>query len=815
MGNIDKAKRRIAAAKQSGKTELNLSGLGLTTDELTKMMPAIREIPAIECLDISDNALRSLPDDMLKLPLTELNVAHNKLKRLPDDIVRLPLRELDISDNRLRALPGDIHELNSLNHLYARKNKLTHLPYNIVKLPLTELDVSGNRLTYLHDDMGKLPLVSLDVSENKLTSLPDVSKLTYLGYLHVAANDLERLPKGMNNLKWLIELDVSDNKLRFLPEDLKGLTSLNRLYAERNRLNTLPEDLKKLQSLDVLVLDGNPLYEETKRWLDGSFPDQVFISYNTDANKSHAEVFLSLYPDRKERGEMLARLETCDLELNPVTVGEGANAVWEYPSSVLMRLLSNVPMSGAYEQRLYGLAAKRLLQGVLDPEVPIEDRQDNLAKMAVFQGDCRTPIAAQLMQEWINHRLTQDGSPSEEDWLIIKREAIAAEVSQLATMPSNERIEVREGLLNSIFMRGAEKNPSNRLLKIAGERGRLRSLSPNTIYAFKQISKLPELVMDFTRMVCQTNDKDEPIRINGLYQLDQEKIAAITERYLSERSLLIGGTQDERAKYIKQYPDDIRGIFEASNADHLFTDHLQDPDVNKLLETVPGNELRLRLVKDQRDPQVVYTQYLNEKRSIVEALVQKYPPGLESLGQAAAPLAAAAAATNSERSIAYSSSDRSDSTLTPPHRKTAPEAETANTVPPGLADSSGQVHRGARPKVYNNNPVPAASATAAPMPGIRKMPPPPPVQKKTFKKPADTDHEGAVSAAAAADNKPADSLQALARPAIEPLRGPQQTASGTQEARPNKVKNLTERFEPKPAEPKVAPKTLPKPPKRL
>jgi Leucine-rich repeat (LRR) protein len=56
------AEQRIEAARESGATELDLSGLGLT-----ELPDSIANLTALQTLDLTDNQLTRLPDSIAQL----------------------------------------------------------------------------------------------------------------------------------------------------------------------------------------------------------------------------------------------------------------------------------------------------------------------------------------------------------------------------------------------------------------------------------------------------------------------------------------------------------------------------------------------------------------------------------------------------------------------------------------------------------------------------------------------------------------------------------------------------------------------------
>ena len=206
------AHERIAEAERDGATNLNLSGLGLTT-----LPSGIGRLTSLTRLYLFDNQLTALRSEIGHLTcLTELYLHSNELTALPPEIGRLTtLTELWLHPNKLKALPREIGRLASLTTLYLQDNKLTELPPEIGRLgKLTILALSGNRLT-------ELPLALRD-----LTALREL-------YLH--GNDALGLPPEVLG-PTRIEVQRPAGKKAAAPPDILDYYFRRRGEAKR-RLN--------------------------------------------------------------------------------------------------------------------------------------------------------------------------------------------------------------------------------------------------------------------------------------------------------------------------------------------------------------------------------------------------------------------------------------------------------------------------------------------------------------------------------------------------------------------------------------------------
>ncbi|MEO7932589.1 MAG: COR domain-containing protein [Chthoniobacterales bacterium] len=192
----DIARQRIAEARASGDTTLDLSGLGLTT----------------------------LPAEIGQLTaLTELNLYRNKLTTLPAEIGKLSaLIDLDVSSNFLVTLPAEIGDLTALSAFALFDNKLTKLPAEFTQLSVLKyLNLANNQLTDLLAEISRLSsLVLFILHDNQLTKLPDsltdLASSHALTGLYLHTNPALGLPVEILGPTWL-QVYTPDN--RKLPEE--------------------------------------------------------------------------------------------------------------------------------------------------------------------------------------------------------------------------------------------------------------------------------------------------------------------------------------------------------------------------------------------------------------------------------------------------------------------------------------------------------------------------------------------------------------------------------------------------------------------
>ncbi len=309
------AEQKIDAARQSGASELDLSGRH--GKKLTELPESLSQLTRLQSLRLFNNELTALPESMSALTdLRWLDLSGNKLTFLPRFLGNLRnLRRLNLFSNQLTLIPAWLGELTELEDLATGNNPISSLPdslagcrklmrldlgdlaggsplyqlptvirsFNVLEdliahscelstLPewlsvlvnLKSLKIADNRITELPEWLGRLrQLESLELSGNQLSVLPEwLGRLTRLEFLNLSGNQLSVLPESLGQLNSLSWLNLSHNKFISLPKSLDQLKTLRSLHLSNNELSELPESLVQLEHLENLTLDGNPLAPE-------------------------------------------------------------------------------------------------------------------------------------------------------------------------------------------------------------------------------------------------------------------------------------------------------------------------------------------------------------------------------------------------------------------------------------------------------------------------------------------------------------------------------------------------------------------------
>lgn len=156
----------------------------------------------------------------------------------------------------LRTIPEGLLEL-SLTELWLYKNKLESIPSNISNLQeLMQLSLDDNKLTSLPDVILELrKLEILDLSYNRLTSLPELGLLKELRLLKIDHNKITSLPTSLLERIMDTNIRVYADHNKMIETKINGekYTMLNNEYAYKGRIKFQQElDKSKIKHASEL-----------------------------------------------------------------------------------------------------------------------------------------------------------------------------------------------------------------------------------------------------------------------------------------------------------------------------------------------------------------------------------------------------------------------------------------------------------------------------------------------------------------------------------------------------------------------------------
>ncbi|WP_402721199.1 leucine-rich repeat-containing protein kinase family protein [Janthinobacterium rivuli] len=138
-----------------------------------------------------------------------LDLSGNALSTLPDDLPRLhKLRIIFCSDNLFTALPAVLGSCAALEMIGFKANRIRHVPYAALPHRLRWLTLTDNAIEALPDELGKCgQLQKLMLAGNCLDSLPaTLANCHRLELVRIAANRFTALPDcllSLPRLSWL------------------------------------------------------------------------------------------------------------------------------------------------------------------------------------------------------------------------------------------------------------------------------------------------------------------------------------------------------------------------------------------------------------------------------------------------------------------------------------------------------------------------------------------------------------------------------------------------------------------------------------
>ncbi len=176
--------------------------------------------------------------------INQLKLSEN-LTEFPLEILTLAdsLEILDLSSNALSSLPDELVQLTKLKIIFASQNKFEHLPQVLGQLPNLEMvGFKSNQIKKVAENSLPVKLRWLILTDNQIKTLPDsLGERPRLQKLALAGNQLTQLPKTLAQAHNLELARISANQLTECPEQLLNLPKLAWLAFAGNPFSKVTE----------------------------------------------------------------------------------------------------------------------------------------------------------------------------------------------------------------------------------------------------------------------------------------------------------------------------------------------------------------------------------------------------------------------------------------------------------------------------------------------------------------------------------------------------------------------------------------------
>ena len=242
------------------------------------------QLAGIKRLDLRCG-LTEFPREIFDLAdsLEILNLTGNALSSLPDDLHRLPhLRVLFCSENAFTELPECLGQCAQLSMIGFKSNQISSVPAASLPPLLRWLILTDNRISQLPRELGERPLLQkLMLAGNHLEQLPQsLAQCKNLELIRIASNRLTRLPDWLLTLPSLTWLAYAGNPVEMAVEEARHDATPNIPWSElelgevlgegasgiiRKASWTSPNGAAKAVAVKLykgsITSDGSPLHE--------------------------------------------------------------------------------------------------------------------------------------------------------------------------------------------------------------------------------------------------------------------------------------------------------------------------------------------------------------------------------------------------------------------------------------------------------------------------------------------------------------------------------------------------------------------------
>lgn len=261
-----------------------LNTLHMTSVTLSKIPFQVYGLQHLKILHVNDNNIETIPKELGRLELIELNLANNKLSKskdwmwLTNSKLKNSLTFLDLSSNNLEFFPLDVINVKHLNTLKLNHNEIKKIPFGIRRLKdLKHLHLSSNDLQSVPDTLSNMRLTVLDVWGNKFLPINEKLKCKKdnqfvpqpLWIRAIQMVQKYRLP--VQNLPWVL-IEIIDKATKCYSCDK---LCLELFIMERGRCS-------QFTFVDHLVLDRNYVVYSDLAFCSSKCVSSTFSSDNNN-----------------------------------------------------------------------------------------------------------------------------------------------------------------------------------------------------------------------------------------------------------------------------------------------------------------------------------------------------------------------------------------------------------------------------------------------------------------------------------------------------------------------------------------------------
>lgn len=322
------------------------------------------QLAGIKRLDLSCG-LTEFPREIFDLAdsLEILNLSGNALSSLPDDLHRLTrLRILFCSDNQFSEVPACLGQCAQLSMIGFKANRIERVPAAALPPQLRWLILTDNCISELPEELGKRPLLQkLMLAGNRLTALPQsLGQCHNLELLRIAANRLTELPPfllALPRLTWLayagnpLESEADATALASTPSiPWSELTLEQRLgegasgvihQAQWQSAGQPPRAVAVKLYKGEMTSDGSPLHEMNACISAGLHPNLIRVEGRiVEHPQGQNGLVMQLIDPSYRNLAALPSLDSCSRDIYP------DNA--HYRAGVILRIARGIASVGAH-----------------------------------------------------------------------------------------------------------------------------------------------------------------------------------------------------------------------------------------------------------------------------------------------------------------------------------------------------------------------------------------------------------------------------------------------------------------------------------